>query len=173
MIMSPDDDEADEFPTPPVTFTDDTGRTIEIRRYADDYTALVEMYASFDPADRAQGIPPTEASQIERWLDTILETGVDVVAWHGDDAIGHATLVADPGADAHELAIFVLSTYQGAGIGTKLLKALLGAGKAAGVGHVWLSVERWNTPAVAIYRKVGFERTGDESLEIKMERDLA
>lgn len=172
MTMSSDDDARADFSTPPLTFVDDADRTIEIRQYTGDDAALIEMYEAFDPADRAQGIPPTESSRVKIWLDSILETGIDVVAWHGEDAIGHATLVADPETDAHELAIFVLSEYQGSGVGTKLVEALLGAGKAAGVGHVWLSVERWNTPAVAIYRKVGFERTGDESLEIKMERDL-
>ena len=33
---------------------------------------------------------------------------------------------------------------------------------------MWLTVERWNDPAIALYRKVGFETTNTESFEIEM-----
>lgn len=175
---------AGPYDPPPHTFEDATGRAIEVRRYGteespgDGYEPLVEMYVDFDPEDRAQGIPPVGEEKIRRWLDEILDGDcLNVVAWHGDDAIGHATLVPDfgnPTADdlAYELAIFVLATYQGAGIGTRLMKTLLGLGREEGVEHVWLTVERWNRPAVALYEKVGFEPSGDGSFELEMSATL-
>ncbi|WP_128477152.1 GNAT family N-acetyltransferase [Halorussus pelagicus] len=169
--MSPEDgsypdDEADSFPEPPVSFEDRKDRRIEIRPYEDaDFEAVVEMYADFEPADRAQGIPPATESRVRDWFENLLE-GLNVVAWHEDRAVGHATLVPDD--DASELAIFVHQDYQRAGIGSDLIRALLGHGQAEGVEKVWLTVERWNHAAVNLYESVGFETNGTESFEIEM-----
>jgi len=138
--------------------------------------ALVDMYDAFDPADRAQGIPPSGRGRIRGWLDTVLAPDCyNVIAWdRGRDperAAGHATLVPDD--DAAELAIFVLQRYQEAGIGTRLLRALLGHGRAGGVRRVWLSVERWNRAAVALYRKIGFETVEEGGFERVMTLRLA
>jgi RimJ/RimL family protein N-acetyltransferase len=164
------DEPADEFPRPPATVTDRDGREIPIRA-ADpetDLNSLVEMYLAFDPEDRAQGIPPVREPQIRRWLDTLLaEDCLNLVTRHDGDVVGHATLVPDPD-DSYELAIFVLGAYQGAGIGTHLLKHLLGYAQSEGVEKVWLTVERWNDPAIALYRKVGFEMCSTESFELEM-----
>ena len=170
--MSPDerhypDDRAGSFPEPPVSFDDKEGREIEIRPYDDeDFEAVVEMYVDFDPSDRAQGIPPATESRVRNWFEALLD-GLNVVAWDGDRAVGHATLVPG-GDDDHELAIFVHQEYQRAGIGSRLIRALLGHGRANGVGKVWLTVERWNHAAVALYESVGFETYGSESFEIEM-----
>ena len=169
------DDPAGPFPTPPTAFEDRHGRTVEIRPYEAgeaSFEALVSMYAAFDSADRAQGIPPTQESRIREWLDGILRGDcLNVVAWDGERAVGHATLVPD--VDAHELAIFVLQDYQEAGIGTRLVRHLLGYGASHGVERVWLTVERWNTAAVALYKKVGFETADAESFELEMSLRLA
>jgi ribosomal protein S18 acetylase RimI-like enzyme len=157
------------FPSPPAAFTDGEDREIRLRESGrDDVDALVEMYEGFDPADRAQGIPPIDSEAIRDWLDVIV-TGdsVSVVAAHDDRLVGHAILVPDR-QDGYELAIFILDEYQGAGIGTELLAHLLGAGQDAGVDRVWLTVERWNDAAIALYRKIGFETAGSESFELEM-----
>jgi GNAT superfamily N-acetyltransferase len=157
------DEPAGTFPEPPLEFEDRDGREIEIRRYAPDRdrTALESMYGAFDPADRAQGIPPIGADRIADWLDDITgPESVNVVARHAGDVVGHATLVADDAEATAELAIFVHQDHQGAGIGTRLVRALLGAGREAGIERVWLSVERWNAPAIGLYESVGFEGRG-------------
>lgn len=172
------DEVAGPYDPPPRSFTDAKGREIQIHDYGegpveDEYEALVKMYVAFDPEDRAQGIPPTGEGRVRAWLDAILcPNCVNVVAWDGESAVGHATLVPD-GGSAYELAIFVLSAYQDAGIGTHLIESLLGAGRAAGIDRVWLTVERWNNPAVNLYRKVGFEAAGVESFELEMAARLA
>ncbi|MFW5964097.1 MAG: N-acetyltransferase family protein [Natronomonas sp.] len=167
------DEVAGPYEGPPRSFTDRDGRDIEIRRYDGEFETLVEMYLEFDPEDRAQGIPPTAEKGIRKWLDNLLlEECVNVVAWHGDDAVGHATLVSDT-EGASELAIFVLREYQEAGIGTQLIECLLGAGRESGIEHVWLTVERWNKAATALYRKVGFERTDNGGFELEMSAKLA
>ncbi|WP_232687022.1 GNAT family N-acetyltransferase [Halobacterium zhouii] len=157
------------FDPPPRSFEDGDGRAIEIRDLADsDFDPVVAMYDDFDPADRAQGVPPVGEERVREWLEKLLEgDGYNVVAWHGDRTVGHATLVPDGGA-AYELAIFVHQDYQGAGIGTELIEALLGAGQTDGVELVWLTVERWNRAAVALYEKMGFETVAAESFELEM-----
>ncbi|MFP8955663.1 GNAT family N-acetyltransferase [Natrialbaceae archaeon A-CW3] len=200
------DDSVGPFPAPPATYTDPEGRTVEIAAIGgredewrrsdiggrasdetgsaggetdgtDPLEALTEMYVQFDPADRAQGIPPTGRERIRQWLEPLLENGINVVGSHDGEIIGHATLVPDtdepgtvddPGSIEWELAIFVLQAYQRGGIGTQLLEQLLGHAAAAGVDHVWLTVERWNGPAIALYKRVGFELCGAESFEQEM-----
>ncbi|MBX0322801.1 GNAT family N-acetyltransferase [Halomicroarcula sp. F13] len=163
------DEPAGEFPTPPRTVTDKEGRDVELVPADEaDREAVVAMYVDFDPADRAQGIPPAKEAGIRDWLDTILDGDcVNVVARYDGDVVGHATLVPDRHGE-HELAIFVLQSFQGAGIGTALVETLLGQGQHAGIEKVWLTVERWNDAAANLYRKVGFETSNAESFEIEM-----
>ncbi len=165
---------AGPYEAPPRSFVDDEGRAIELRRYGDDdFEDVVEMYLAFDPADRAQGIPPTGESDVREWLDSLADGDfVAVVARREGAVVGHAVLVPDRHGD-FELAIFVLRAYQQAGIGTELLEALLGAGREAGVERIWLTVERWNAPAIALYRKMGFEASDTDSFELEMAARLA
>jgi GNAT superfamily N-acetyltransferase len=164
------DEPAGPFPRPPRTITDAEGREIHVAVVDPaDKQALLEMYRDFDPADRAQGIPPAREDAIDRWLDTVLgEDCVNVVATEpaAGGAVGHATLV--PESEDYELAIFVLSDYQGAGIGSAVLETLLGHARELGIEYVWLTVERWNDAAIALYRSVGFEQTDGQRLELEM-----
>ncbi|WIV66464.1 GNAT family N-acetyltransferase [Natrialbaceae archaeon AArc-T1-2] len=175
------DEPAGPFPSPPSEFEDGEGRTIDVQALEEDdedqIDALVEMYDDFDAADRAQGIPPSGEKRIRDWLEPIFAGGVNVVAWHDETVAGHATLVPeiddpdtadDYGAIEWELAIFVHQTYQRAGIGTKLLEHLLGHASDRGIDRIWLTVERWNDPAIALYERVGFETCSTESFEQEM-----
>ncbi len=163
---------AGPYGAPPRTFTDGEGREIEVRRCEGDVEPLVAMYRAFDPEDRAQGIPPTGESAIREWLESVLEDDcINVVAVHGGDVVGHAMLVPDRHG-ASELAIFVIRAYQESGIGTVLIEALLGAGRREGVDRIWLTVERWNAPAIALYRKVGFEASEPGGFELEMAAKL-
>ena len=166
---------AGPFEAAPFAFDDREGREIELRPHDggdDEFESLVSMYVAFDPADRAQGIPPGDEGRIRTWLDGLLEKGsYNVVAWHGDTVAGHATLVPDD--DTYELAIFVLQAYQESGIGTRLMRGLLGYGAENGVDRVWLSVERWNKAAIGLYEKLGFEISNSESFEMEMSARIA
>jgi ribosomal protein S18 acetylase RimI-like enzyme len=61
-----------------------------------------------------------------------------------------------------------LDEYQRAGIGSQLMEGLLGHGQGEDVERVWLTVERWNDVAMALYRKFGFETSDTESFELEM-----
>lgn len=169
------DEPAGPFESPPVSFTDAAGRDITIRQFGTgsesrsaERDAVFSMYHDFDPVDRAQSLPPVAPDTIVEWLDDILvDTTINVLAWHEAEVAGHAMLVPDS-ADAYELAIFVNQSYQQAGIGSRLIRCLLGAGADKGVNRVWLTVERWNTAAIKLYRSVGFETTNAASFELEM-----
>lgn len=163
---------SESFPRPPATATDQQGREIRVRvATADDSESLVAMYQAFDPGDRAQGIPPVGETAIRRWLDSLFDLdSLHVVACHDGTPVGHATLVPD--GERYELAIFVLDSYQGAGIGTALVTRLLGYAQTQDVERVWLAVERWNSPAIALYEKVGFEKRTTGRFDGEMELRL-
>lgn len=169
------DEPAGTFPTPPRTAADATGRRLRYLAVGESVaptearSGLLEMYREFDPADRAQGIPPAGESALEDWLSNVLggdSRNVLAVSEASGATVGHATLVPD--GTAHELAIFVLQPHQGVGIGTELIRTALGYGAATGVDRVWLTVERWNAAAVALYEKTGFETNDAGEFQLEM-----
>ncbi|GAB3675905.1 N-acetyltransferase family protein [Halopiger thermotolerans] len=163
-------DHRTSLPRPPKTFTDREGRTITVNEYDGDSGPLREMYSHFDDDSRAQGLPPRSDRRIAEWIAELLEDGLHVVARHRGDVVGHAVLV--PYDSTSELAIFVRPTYQSAGIGTHLIRCLLGHGRANGLSHVWLTVARGNRIAMNLYRSAGFEITERDRGEYEMERAL-
>jgi ribosomal protein S18 acetylase RimI-like enzyme len=154
---------------PPRTFADETGRSIRIERGIGDRAALIAMYESYAPHHRAQGLPPVGRERIEEWLDTVAE-GLNVVAWHGDRAVGHSALLGD--ANDHELMIFVHQNYRLSGIGSRLIRSLLAYGQAEGVETVWLCVRPSNAIAVSLYESVGFEQTDESESDLEMTLSL-
>lgn len=159
-----------DLDAPPLSFRDAEDRTIDLHNYGesphdDEHEALVEMYTEFDPSDRAQGIPPIGEHRIREWLDIVLE-GINVLAWHDDRIVGHAILVPD--GDRWELAIFVHQDYQRCGIGKQLIQALFATALEEGAERIWLTVERWNHPAINLYRDVGFSEIEGDSFEKEM-----
>ena len=168
------DEPTDGFPSAPRTFTDREGREIAVERAGPEMIEpLAEMYGDFESEDRAQGIPPATESAIKDWLDNVVtQESLNVIAHLADDIVGHAMLVPDA-SGGYELAIFVLREYQGAGIGTELVESLLGWAQEDGIEKVWLTVERWNDPAIRLYETVGFETTDRQSFELEMTLRLA
>ena len=162
---------AGPFRPPPETLTDETGARVQIEQLptptGDDLEELIAMYDAFDPADRAQGIPPIRPDDIRAWLELVLTEGIDVIARRGDAVVGHATLVPDD-ADGYELAIFVHQDHRRQGIGSALVRSLLGAAAEAGIERIWLTVERWNHRAISLYESVGFRPTRRGRFELEM-----
>jgi ribosomal protein S18 acetylase RimI-like enzyme len=59
-----------------------------------------------------------------------------------------------------ETGIYVKPDYQGLGVGTMLMEASKTLAMRLHLGRVWLSVFEGNGPALALYRKTGFEESG-------------
>jgi len=58
------------------------------------------------------------------------------------------------------IGIYVRADYQGLGVGTMLMEASKTLAMRLHLGAVWLSVFEGNGPALALYRKTGFEESG-------------
>ena len=58
------------------------------------------------------------------------------------------------------LGIAVRAEYQGLGVGTMLMEAAKTLGMRLHLARLWLGVFDGNTPAIQLYRKVGFEESG-------------
>jgi ribosomal protein S18 acetylase RimI-like enzyme len=156
---------------PAFSITDADGRAVHMRPYREhDIESLVSMYDDFDPTQRAQGVPPLDTDGIRAWLSDVLG-GPNVVAVVDDEIVGHVGFVPD-GTDRHELMIFVHQDYQQAGIGSNLMAAGLGHAKQAGVGYVWLSVEKTKRYQQRFYGKAGFSAVNPTGMTYRMSRSL-
>lgn len=158
--------------TPPRDFEDLVGRDIRIRRIEVDpgsreFELLVQMYLDLSGQSRSMGIPPVGDDAIKDWL-VDLGDGIHLAAWFDDSIVGHATLLSD-GRGSYELAIFVHQDYQQAGIGTELLRTLLGAGEEEGVELVWLTVSTGNAVAKRLFQSAGFSVTNRSRRQLEME----
>jgi ribosomal protein S18 acetylase RimI-like enzyme len=67
-----------------------------------------------------------------------------------------------------ELAIAVVPSARGKGVGTALLEALLGRAREAGYPTISLSVDRNNAGAIELYERHGFARVGEDADSLTM-----
>lgn len=89
-----------------------------------------------------------------------LEAGYSCwLALEDEIPVGYAVLmvVLD---EAHLLDITVAATHQQRGVGRALLAFLFDRARLAGADQMFLEVRPSNTPARALYRKIGFEPIG-------------
>ena len=67
-----------------------------------------------------------------------------------------------------ELAIAVVPSARGRGVGSKLLDALLARAREAGYAALSLGVDRDNGGAIELYERHGFERVGETEDSVTM-----
>ena len=97
-----------------------------------------------------------------------IEDGFPVgAAWYrlfGNDRPGYGFV----DEETPELAIAVVPSARGRGVGTKLLDALLARARAAGHDALSLGVDRDNSGAIELYERHGFERVGETEDTVTM-----
>jgi ribosomal protein S18 acetylase RimI-like enzyme len=69
-------------------------------------------------------------------------------------------------------AFGIKRSYQGVGIGTKIMQELIRDLSVDGVSRIELRVEADNIPAISFYKKLGFEEEGTHRKYMKRERDF-
>lgn len=84
------------------------------------------------------------------------------VADKGGKIVGWCDAIPGDGGRAHigGLGMGVLKEHRGKGIGQRLLEATIKGARAMGLEKIELSVYFSNFPAIALYRKAGFEEEG-------------
>lgn len=141
-------------------FVDDAGTPLVVRPVrADDRAALLAMYDDVEGDSRTMGIPPIDREVRVDWLDSLLETGWNLLALDGDRVVGHVAVapVADPEPD---LVVFVRRSFRGRGVGTELLQQLVAYAVAGEYEALGLDVAPDNERAQAVYESLGFEPVG-------------
>jgi RimJ/RimL family protein N-acetyltransferase len=123
---------------------------------AGDRARLEDFYDEFEPKRAAQGLPPTGADRVRRWLDGVLSAGLHLVVETEAEISGHALLIDTGRPGEAEYAIFLRADIRGRGVGTCVNRLAVHAGRAAGWTRLWLSVEPHNRAAIRSYQKVGF-----------------
>jgi GNAT superfamily N-acetyltransferase len=116
-----------------------------------------ELYA-LDP------VPPDEAAARTALADLIRDStlGRLWLVLDGAEPVGYVALALGysleyHGRDAFVDELFIRASHRGQGIGTAALRFVEAAARDLGVHAVHLEVERWNTPALRLYQRTGFE----------------
>lgn len=80
-------------------------------------------------------------------------------AFNGDTLVGYGGywMVAD---EAHITTIAIAPAYRGRGLGRQLLEHLIDTATAEGATLVALETRHSNTPALALYTRLGFRQVG-------------
>ncbi|CAN5815313.1 GNAT family N-acetyltransferase [soil metagenome] len=118
--------------------------------------SLQSFYEKFEPKRAAQGLPPTGADRIARWLEIVLGQGIHLLACRDGGLIGHALLMPTKTEGAAEYAVFLRIDMRSRGVGTEFNRAALDAAREKGLYRIWLSVAPHNRAAIRSYEKVGF-----------------
>ena len=124
---------------------------------AEDYPSLFEMYLHFTPKPASQGLPPEDPDICRNWLNNLLDIGINLLAWRGNQVIGHAVLIPDTNGLSGEFIVFVDQNNRNLRIGTALTHQALERSKQLGFESVWLTVPLTNFIAIKLYKKFGFE----------------
>ena len=106
--------------------------------------------------------------QLAAWYERRLKGGVNVCAIIDERMVGHAGLEVHRSSRAHcaHLGLAVHDAYRGRGVGAALLQGLIDCADASlGLRRIDLTVFSDNTPAIALYRKFGFDEPDYKLME--------
>ena len=136
------------------------GHHITIIPYDEHYfESLLHMYDDYRPLGSVQGLPPLDKDKRHEWVQGMVNNGTNLLALCDTRVMGHASLFAIP-VNWAEYFIFIHQDFQRQGIGTAISLYVIDWARQEKLSTIWLNVERKNFIAIALYRKVGFERIG-------------
>lgn len=138
----------------------------------EDVDRLVEMYGTFQPKGKYQGLPPATTGVCTSWLRHLFDIGENFLAIRDHRMIGHAALLPDLQIRDGEYLVFVHQQHRGRGVGTRLTGSALDRARALGLGEIWLTVDASNFIAIRLYRKFGFGFCDEASLHSERKMSL-
>lgn len=145
----------------------------------DDRSFFLEVYAStradelaltpWDDATKRGFVEQQFAAQESHYARHYPDASVDVIQVDGE---GAGRLFVDrQELDMHVVDISLLPAFRGQGIGTALLRDLIGEADSSGRA-LSIHVAAGN-PARSLYDRLGFELVADEGIYLEMSRPLA
>lgn len=157
-----------------LTRYDKDGVPFEVREYRQgDLEMLEHFYLEFDPKAGAQGLPPANELRMRRWLRSVLDGGIHLLAFRDGELIGHAMVMPTDREGIGEYAVFLRQDVRGRGAGTELNRTVVEVARAAGLTGMWLTVEPSNRPAIRSYEKAGFDFVPGTTYLIEAEMEMA
>jgi diamine N-acetyltransferase len=155
-------------------FLDKKGMLFDVRSCCcSDMQGLCLMYDGFNPKGRFQGVPPVEQTACREWIGNLVHRGRGFLALRGDRVIGHLVIIPDLDRMEGEYLIFVDQRERNLGVGTRLTEAALRFARDMGLKLLWLTVGTYNFPAIALYRKFGFQFSHQDRFESERTMRLA
>jgi putative acetyltransferase len=110
-------------------------------------------------------IEPKEENVLADPQRTILDQGGRIfVATAGDRCVGCCALIRLRDEEFEVAKMAVEPSYQGAGIGRKLLHAAIEEGRNAGAQRLYLETNHILTPAIRLYESVGFKHIAEDRI---------
>jgi GNAT superfamily N-acetyltransferase len=153
--------------------TDKSGNPFEIGvSCPEEISSLLDMYITFSPRPVSQGLPPEDPETCHDWVQTLCKLGINILAWRGDQVIGHVALVPNVEGKSGEFVIFVHQDHRNLGIGTALGEVALEMFRHLGFELVWLTVRMMNYVAIKLYKNLGFEFCDSDNYERLMMLEL-
>jgi len=139
------------------------GRVVVLKLYdSEKKEKLVEFYASLSPTALRWGLPPYDRKRVERW--TMQEDSIMLLALLDDGIVGHAFIFQQAWNERlkgnWELLIYLHQGFQGAGLGTAMMRRIIELARDRHAHRLALSVVADNVNAVKLYGKVGFQHEG-------------
>jgi RimJ/RimL family protein N-acetyltransferase len=145
-------------------FLDKQKEPFELKKGSgDDAARLVEMYETFEPKGRYQGLPPAKTDACFSWLNHIFSIGENFLALRNDRMIGHAALLPDMTLRDGEYLVFVHQHHRSRGVGTQLTHSAMNHALSLGLTDIWLTVDADNFIAIRLYRNFGFSFSDESS----------
>ncbi len=145
-------------------FLDKQKEQFELKKGSREDTALlVEMYDTFYPRGRYQGLPPANTDACASWLRHIFGIGENFLALRNDRMIGHAALLPDQTLRDGEYLVFVHQHHRGRGVGTQLTRSAMDHARVLKLTDIWLTVDADNFIAIRLYRNFGFSFSDEKS----------
>jgi len=149
--------------SPPAPVTMDVRIVPIARRHLAGFHAAVDRVAR-ERRHLAMLEAPSFARTRRFVLDSLKTGAVHFVAVAGhDEVIGWCDLrprILPTLRHSAVLGMGIVAPYRGMGIGARLLATTLETAASAGIQRVELVVRADNAPAIALYRRFGFEREG-------------
>lgn len=130
-----------------------------------DMTALADLMGLPGVRYGTLGVSYRTPESMQSWLDRQRTRAglIGFVATHADTVIGFAALTLEPPRRSHagSLLMCVHDDWQGRGVGGQLLGSIIDcADRSLGLRRIELTVYVDNAPAIALYRRAGFEIEG-------------
>jgi RimJ/RimL family protein N-acetyltransferase len=138
-------------------FLDKKKEPFELKKgIGDDTPLLVEMYETFQPKGRYQGLPPANTDACTSWLRHLFSVGENFLALRNGRMIGHASLLPDQTLRDGEYLVFVHQHHRCRGVGTLLTRSAMDRARTLELTDIWLTVDADNFIAIRLYRNFGF-----------------